>query len=69
MTTDVMHMTHTQVAELRQLVLFPEIFGYRSVPLDQCRQAETARDDEPGGHQRSIQAALSAGQLPLFPLD
>ena len=63
MTTVVPTPQSTQVGPLMQLVLFPELFGVDRVPLpveeQQGREEETLF---------SIEAAIAAGQLLLFPL-
>jgi len=64
--------THTTLhssnlsSDLRQLVLFPEVVGVHSLPLDQCHVEVSspvrAQDEGP----LSIQQALDARQLLLF---
>ncbi len=55
-----------QLADLQQLVLFPEVVGARYLPLDRCRTMEAGPVSEPGEASLSFQQALDAGQLPLF---
>ena len=55
-----------QLADLEQIVLFPEVVGTRYLPLDWRRTEETAPGSEPEEASLSFQQALDAGQLPLF---
>ncbi len=55
-----------QLADLRQLVLFPELVGVRSLPLDQCNAVVSSPVREQDEGPLSIQHALDAGQLLLF---
>ena len=55
-----------QLADLQQLVLFPEVVGTRCLPLDRCRTGEAAPVSEREEVPLSFQQALDAGQLPLF---
>ena len=65
MTSMTAHQTN-QLANLQQLVLFPEVVGARCLPLDRSRTAETAPVGEQEEAPLSFQQALDAGQLPLF---
>lgn len=65
MTSMTTHLS-IQLADLQQLVLFPEVVGARYLPLDRRRTAEAAPVGEPGEASLSFQQALNAGQLPLF---
>jgi hypothetical protein len=56
----------SQLADLQQLVLFPEMVGARCLPLDWRRTGEAAPVSEREEVPRSFQQALDAGQLPLF---
>ena len=55
-----------QLADLQQLVLFPEVVGAQYLPLDRRRTEETAPASEPEEATLLFQQALDAGQLPLF---
>jgi hypothetical protein len=55
-----------QLADLQQLVLFPEVVGARCLPLDRRRTVEVAPVSEREEDPLSFQQALDAGQLPLF---
>jgi hypothetical protein len=51
----------------QQLVLFPEMIGLGSLPLDQCAPEEVVPVTDREEVSRSYQQALDAGQLLLFP--
>ena len=55
-----------QLADLQQLVLFPEVVGARCLPLDRCRTVQAALVTEGEEAPLTFQEALEAGQLPLF---
>ena len=55
-----------QLADLQQLVLFPDVVGARCVPLDRSGTGEAALVNEREEVPLSFQQALDAGQLPLF---
>ena len=55
-----------QLADLRQLVLFPEVVGVRSLPLDQCNAVVSTPVREQEEDPHSLQQPLDAGQLLLF---
>ena len=55
-----------QLADLQQLVLFPEVVGARCQPLDRRRTAEATPVAEEEGVPLTFQQALEVGQLPLF---
>ncbi len=55
-----------QLADLQQLVLFPEMVGTRCLPLDLRRTAEATPVSEREEVPLSFQQALDAGQLPLL---
>ena len=55
-----------QLADLQQLVMFPEVVGARCLPLDRRRTAEAAPVAEGEEVPLTFQQALEAGQLPLF---
>ena len=64
MTTITPHIFN-QSAELRQLVLFPELLGVTSVPLDQKKQEQLLVKD--GEVPRlSLKNRLPAGQMTLW---
>ena len=65
MTTMATHFSN-QLADLQQLVLFPEVVGARYQPLDRRRTEETAPTSEPEEATPLFQQALDAGQLLLF---
>ncbi len=54
------------LADMQQLVLFPEVVNARHLPLDRCWTTETAQEGEQVEDAHSFQQALDAGQLPLF---
>jgi hypothetical protein len=54
------------LANVHQLVLFPEVVNARSLPLDRCRTTEAAQEGEQVEGSHSFQQALDIGQLPLF---
>ncbi len=62
MTTDFSN----QLADLQQIVLFPEVVGAQYLPLDRRRTEETAPASEAGEATPLFQQVLDAGQLPLF---
>ncbi len=55
-----------QLADLQQLVLFPEVVGAQCLPPDRRRTVEVAPVSEQEEGPPSFQQALNAGQLPLF---
>lgn len=55
-----------QLADLQQLVLFPEVVGSQCLPLDRRGTMEVAPVSEREEGPPSFQQALDAGQLPLF---
>ena len=55
-----------QLADLQQIVLFPEVVGAQYLPLDRRKTEETAPASEAGEATLSFQQALDAGQLLLF---
>ena len=65
MTAQTTHFSN-QLADLQQLVLFPEVVGARCLPLDRGRTVEVAPVREREEGPLSFQQALDAGQLPLF---
>jgi hypothetical protein len=65
MTTIIARLSN-QLADLQQLVLFPEVVGARYLPLDRRRIVEAEPASEPEEATISFQQALDAGQLPLF---
>ena len=65
MTSMTTHFSN-QLADMQQIVLFPEVVGAQYLPLDRRRTEETAPASEPGEASLSFQQALDAGQLPLF---
>ena len=65
MTSMTTHFSNL-LADLQQLVLFPEVVGARYLPLDRRRTVEAEPASEPGEASLSFQQALDAGQLPLF---
>ena len=65
MTTMTTHFSN-QLADLQQLVLFPEVVGARCLPLDRCRTMQVAPVMEGEEVPLTFQQALEAGQLPLF---
>ena len=66
MMTNITTRFSNQLADLRQLVLFPEVVGARCLPLDLGRTAEATPVSEREEVPLSFQQALDAGQLPLF---
>jgi predicted amidohydrolase len=65
MTTMATHFSN-QLADMQQLVLFPEMVGAQYLPLDRRRTEETAPASEPEEASLLFRQALEAGQLPLF---
>ena len=65
MTSMTTHFSN-QLADLQQLVLFPEMVSARYIPLERCGTAEAASVSEREEASLSFQQALDAGQLPLF---
>ena len=65
MTTMTAHFSN-QLADMQQIVLFPEVVGAQYLPLDRRKTEETAPTSEAGEATLSFQQALDAGQLPLF---
>ena len=65
MTSMTTHLSN-QLADLQQLVLFPEAVGARCLPLDRCRTVQVAPVTEGEEVPLTFQQALEAGQLPLF---
>lgn len=65
MTSMTTHFS-TQLADLQQLVLFPEVVGALCLPLDWRRTVEATPVTEGEKVPLTFQQALEAGQLPLF---
>ncbi|MBA2681115.1 MAG: hypothetical protein H0U76_22295 [Ktedonobacteraceae bacterium] len=65
MTTTMTPRFPNQVAGFRQLVLFPELVGMTSVPLESCEQGST-QGEEQGECRLSLEEALAAGQMLLW---
>jgi hypothetical protein len=65
MTTMTTHFSN-QLADLQQLVLFPEVVGVLYLPLDRCGTEESGPVSEAEEATLSFQQALDSGQLPLF---
>ncbi len=55
-----------QLADLRQLVLFPEVVGVRSLPLEESHAVVSSQVTEQDEGPVPIQQALDTGQLLLF---
>jgi len=64
MTTITPHIFNHS-AELRQLVLFPELLGVTSVPLNQGKQDRVGIEQQEEC-QHSLQAVLVTGQMTLW---
>jgi predicted amidohydrolase len=65
MTTIIARLSN-QLADMQQIVLFPEVVGAQYQPLDRRKTEETAPASEAGEATLSFQQALDAGQLLLF---
>ncbi len=63
--TTMTHHSSNQVTGLRQLVLFPELLGVTSVPLDQGKQ-ERGCLEEPEERQLSLKDRPPAEQMSLW---
>ncbi len=66
MTTHTTPRSSNLPSDLRQLVLFPEVVGIRSLPLEECHAGVSSPVREQDEGPLSIQQALDAGQLLLF---
>ena len=66
MTTNTTLRSSNLSSDLRQLVLFPELVGVRSLPLDQCNAVVSSPVREQEEDLLSLQQPLDAGQLLLF---
>jgi hypothetical protein len=66
MTTMMTPRTADLLANLHQLVLFPDVLGVRSVPLALCQKAETSPVQEQEERFLTYHQTLDAEQLPLF---
>jgi hypothetical protein len=54
--------------QFQQLVLFPELIGRRSIPLDAAIFKEDLPEETQENEVFSRASILAPGQLPLFPL-
>lgn len=54
--------------QFQQLVLFPELIGRRSIPLDAAIFKEDLPEETQENEVFSRASILASGQLPLFPL-
>jgi len=66
MTTHTTLRSSNLSPDLRQLVLFPEVVGVHSLPLDQCNAVVSTPVREQEEDPHSLQQPLDAGQLLLF---
>jgi len=66
MTTRTTPRSSNLSSDLRQLVLFPELVGVHSLPLDQCNAVVSSPEREQGEDLLSLQQPLDARQLLLF---
>ena len=65
MTTMTTHVSN-HLADLQQIVLFPEVVGAQYLPLDRRRTEDTVPASEAEEATLLFQQALDAGQLLLF---
>jgi hypothetical protein len=51
------------LADIQQLILFPEVVNARHLPLDRCRTTEAAQESEQVEDAHSFQQALDGGSF------
>jgi len=66
MTTNTTLRSSNLSSDLRQLVLFPEVVGVRSLPLEECHAVVSSPVREQEEESHSPQQPLDARQLLLF---